>query len=440
MKLALVSLGCPKNQVDADVMCHALVNDGCTTVADIYEADVIIVNTCGFIESAKQEAIENILAACEVKKQNPNAKVIVTGCLAERYKDEIRKEIPEADAVVGIGSNGAIASIVRRVYGGEQLEEYGAKTAMPLGGKRVISTPRHYAYLKIAEGCSNCCHYCAIPLIRGPLRSREIDDIVSEAKFLAGEGVKELIIVAQDITAFGQDKGEVQISALLDELNKLEGIEWIRLLYAYPERITNEFIAAMARNNKVLHYLDVPIQHACDEVLSAMNRKGTKQTVLSALERLRAAMPDITLRTTLITGYPGESVAHFAELCEFVRTQKFDRLGCFAYSEEEGTVAAGLPQLDISVREERADAIMRLQTDIMSQKQRDKIGTLAKAICDGYDDENDLYILRTTADAPEIDAECYVKSKKPLTPGTVYTVSIKDSDVYDLYAELTEEI
>lgn len=440
MKLALISLGCPKNQVDADVMCHDLIACGYTTVADINEADVIIVNTCGFIESAKTEAIENILIACQCKVQNPNVKVIVTGCLAERYQSEIKAEIPEVDAIVGIGSNGAIAAIVYRVCGGEELESYGAKSDMPLGGKRVISTPRHYAYLKIAEGCSNRCHYCAIPLIRGGLRSRSVEDVIGEARFLANEGVRELIIVAQDITAFGDDRNNNEIGTLLDQLNAIDGIEWIRLLYAYPERITDEFINAMVRNNKVLHYLDVPIQHANDEILKAMNRKGTKATVLSAITRLRAAMPDITLRTTLIAGYPGETDAHFDELCTFVKDQQFDRLGCFAFSEEEGTVAATMPNpVDIHTRTMRADAIMRIQTDIMAKKQEGKIGTILKAICDGFDDENDLYTLRSMGDSPEIDAECYANSDVPLEPGKIYTLRIIESDVYDLYGEIVGE-
>ena len=354
MVIALISLGCPKNQVDADVMCHALLERGHTTTADLSEADAIIVNTCGFIESAKQEAIDSILEACSYKEQKPELKVVVTGCLAQRYQHEIVKEIPEVDAVVGLGSNAAICSILERLTGTQPVESYGAKESLPLGGKRVISTPRHYAYLKIAEGCNNRCHYCAIPLIRGPLRSRTIPDIVAEARFLAGEGVKELIVVAQDITAFGADRGRVEIAELLDALNAVEGIEWIRLLYAYPERITDAFIAAMTRNEKVLHYLDVPIQHINSEMLRAMNRRGDRETVLDALTRLRAAMPDITLRTTLITGYPGETQAQFEELCEFVKDYAFDRLGCFAYSEEEGTVAAGLPQLPQELREQRA--------------------------------------------------------------------------------------
>ena len=439
MKIACISLGCPKNQVDLDVMVHILLSAGHETVADLAEADVILVNTCGFIESAKTEAIENILEACAYKQQNPNLKVIVTGCLAERYRSQIEEEIPEVDAVVGCASNKAIDTIVERLFHGEDhLESYGAKKDFPLGGKRVISTPRHYAYLKIAEGCNNRCHYCAIPLIRGPLRSRTIPDIVAEARFLAGEGVKELIVVAQDITAFGADRGRVEIAELLDALNAVEGIEWIRLLYAYPERITDAFIAAMTRNEKVLHYLDVPIQHINSEMLRAMNRRGDRETVLDALTRLRAAMPDITLRTTLITGYPGETQAQFEELCEFVKDYAFDRLGCFAYSEEEGTVAAGLPQLPQELREQRAEAVMNIQANVMARRQEEKVGRTVQVICDGYDDENDLYICRTRADAPDIDAECCVRSETPLEPGAFYRVTIEESDVYDLYGALAE--
>ena len=431
MKIALISLGCPKNQVDADCMAHALLQAGHTTVASVEEAQCVLINTCGFIESAKQEAIDTILEACSHKAQNPALKVVVTGCLAERYQQEIRKEMPEADAVVGIGSNAAIASILERLERGETgIESYGPKAALPLSGKRVISTPRHYAYLKIAEGCSNCCTYCAIPLIRGPLRSRTVESCVAEARWLAGEGVKELIVVAQDITAFGADRGKVEIARLLDELNKVEGIVWIRLLYAYPERITDEFVAAMVRNEKVLHYLDVPIQHIDSDVLRAMNRKGDEGTVRAALEKLRTAMPDITLRTTLIAGFPGETPAQFEKLCAFVRQQNFARLGCFAYSEEEGTKAAQMTQ--------RAEAVMRIQTDHMAARQAALVGTQAQVLCDGWDEENGLWLCRTRADAPDIDAVVCVDGNAALTPGEFYTVRIIDSDVYDLYATLAE--
>lgn len=433
MNLAMISLGCPKNQVDADVMCHALLERGHTTTADLSEADVIIINTCGFIESAKQEAIDNILEACSYKEQNPELKIVVTGCLAQRYQHEIVKEIPEVDAVVGLGSNAAICSILERLTGTGPVESYGVKESLPLGGARVISTPRHYAYIKIAEGCSNRCSYCAIPLIRGPLRSRTIPDIVAEARFLAGEGVKELIVVAQDVTAFGMDRGKAELAPLLDALNAVDGIEWIRLLYAYPERITGEVIDAMTRNEKVLHYLDVPIQHIDSDILRAMNRRGDRETVLSALGRLRAAMPDITLRTTLIAGYPGETEAQFEALCNFVRAYRFDRLGCFAYSEEESTPAALLPQLPTEVREQRAGTVMRIQADIMAEKQAGKVGKTVRVLCDGWDEESGLYLCRTASDAPEIDAVCCVRSEAPIEPGTFLDVQIEESDVYDLY-------
>lgn len=435
MVFALISLGCPKNQVDADVMCRRLLAAGHTTTADLSEADMILVNTCGFIDSAKSEAIENILMACEYKKNNPAVKVVVTGCLAQRYQSQIADEIPEVDGVVGLGSSEAIVTILERIAGGEKVESYGPKTALPLGGERVVSTPRHYAYLKIAEGCNNCCHYCAIPSIRGPLRSRTVEDCVAEARWLAAQGVKELILVAQDVTAFGDDRGENEICRLLDELQPVEGIEWIRMLYAYPERITDEFIAAMVRNSKVLHYIDIPIQHSVTRVLKSMNRKGDEETIRSAVSRLRAAMPDITLRTTLIAGYPGETEEEFAQLQQFVREMKFDRLGCFAYSQEEGTVAAKMEnQLDEDTKQQRADSIMRIQTGIMAEKQAAMVGRTLRVLCDGLDEESGLYLCRSAGDAPDIDGAVCVRSEEPLYPGEFYTVLVEESDEYDLFA------
>ena len=441
MKIACVSLGCPKNQVDLDGMVYTLLAAGHETVAEIADADLVLVNTCGFIESAKTEAIENILEACSYKQQNPNLKVVVTGCLAERYRDQIRAEIPEVDAVVGCASNSIIDQIVGRVAGGEQLETYGPKRDFPLGGKRVIGTPSHYAYLKIAEGCNNRCHYCAIPLIRGPLRSRDMDDCVAEAQWLASEGVKELIVVAQDPTAYGEDWGKPgSICALLDRLNAIDGIEWIRILYAYPERITDDFIAAMKRNQKVLPYLDLPIQHCNDEILHNMNRRSTRAELLEVIGRLRAAIPGITLRTTLIAGFPGETEAQFEELCEFVKEVEFDRLGCFAYSAEENTKAALMEgQLDQETKDRRAEIVMDIQTGIMSRKQAEKVGQTLRVICDGLDDESGLYICRTMADSPEIDGAVCVASEEPLYPGHFYDVKIDQSDLYDLYGQVVSE-
>ena len=441
MKIACVSLGCPKNQVDLDGMVYTLLAAGHETVADIADADMVLVNTCGFIESAKTEAIENILEACSYKQQNPNLKVVVTGCLAERYRDQIRTEIPEVDAVVGCASDGIIDQIVDRVTGGEQLEIYGPKRDFPLGGKRVIGTPAHYAYLKIAEGCNNRCHYCAIPLIRGPLRSRDMDDCVAEARWLASEGVKELIVVAQDPTAYGEDWGKPgSICTLLDRLNAIDGIQWIRILYAYPERITDDFIAAMKRNQKVLPYLDLPIQHCNDEILRNMNRRSTRAELLDVIGRLRAAIPGITLRTTLIAGFPGETEAQFEELCEFVKEVQFDRLGCFAYSAEENTKAALMEgQLDQETKDRRAEIVMDIQTGIMARKQAEKVGQTLRVICDGLDDESGLYICRTMADSPEIDGAVCVASEDPLYPGHFYDVKIDQSDLYDLYGQVVGE-
>ncbi|MDD3429974.1 MAG: 30S ribosomal protein S12 methylthiotransferase RimO [Oscillospiraceae bacterium] len=439
MNIAFISLGCPKNQVDADVLCHSLLAAGHRTVPTVQQADIVIVNTCGFIESAKAESIENILMACAEKKENSCLKVIVTGCLAERYQSELAAEIPEVDAVVGIGSNKDICAIIEEIEkeNAVQVQHYGAKTDLDITQKRVISTPSHYAYLKISEGCNNRCHYCAIPLIRGNLRSRAYEDILKEAQWLAEEGVKELILVAQDYTAYGDDLGENRSAQLLYDLNKIEGIEWIRILYAYPERINDAFVKAMAENDKVVKYLDVPIQHINSRVLQSMNRKGDRNTVITALDKLRAAMPEIVLRTTLIAGYPGETEDEFCELAQFVRDYKFDRLGCFAYSEEENTVAATMPQLDMEIREKRAEIIMNIQSDIMAAKQGAKIGSTQIVLVDEYDDEENTYIGRTAADAPDIDTVVFIEEcESALATGMFVSVQIDECDGYDLFGHL----
>ena len=437
MKIAIISLGCPKNQVDADVFTHALLKEGHETVADPAEADAIIVNTCGFIQSAKEEAIENILLACGYKQTNPALKVIVTGCLAERYKQQIAAEMPEVDAVVGMGSNAALPEILRRVCtpGAGRVESYGPKADMPLGGARIISTPGHYAYLKIAEGCNNRCRYCAIPLIRGPLRSRPMESCVAEARWLAEEGVRELIVVAQDPTAYGEDWGRPgAINDLLDALNAIEGLRWIRVLYAYPERITDDFIRAMVRNRKVVPYLDLPIQHCNDRILAAMNRRGSRAELEDVIRRLRAAIPGLTLRTTLIAGFPGETEEEYAELCDFVRTVRFDRLGCFAYSPEENTPAAAMDgQLAEEVRQRRADHIMEIQAEISAAAMAAKVGQTLPCLCDGVDEETGMYLLRSMGDCPEIDGNVLTPADTPLVPGEFYRVTITDSDTYDLY-------
>ena len=439
MKIALISLGCPKNQVDADVMAHALLEAGHTTVAAVQEADCVLINTCGFIESAKQEAIDSILEACSYKEQKPELKVVVTGCLAQRYQHEIVKEIPEVDAVVGLGSNAAICSILERLTGTQPVESYGAKESLPLGGKRVISTPRHYAYLKIAEGCNNRCHYCAIPLIRGPLRSRTIPDIVAEARFLAGEGVKELIVVAQDITAFGADRGRVEIAELLDALNAVEGIEWIRLHYAYPTGFPDDVIEVMAHEPKICKYLDIPFQHISDAQLKAMKRRHTKADAYRLVERLRAAVPDIALRTTLLVGYPGETEADFAELLQFVDDVRFDRLGVFAYSEEEGTYSALHLKDDVpdEVKRRRVERIMERQKAISLDNNLRRVGRTERVVVDAR--QGDYYVCRTQYDSPEVDQELLIPAGgRRLRRGCFYEARITAAEEYDLYGELTE--
>ena len=426
MKIACISLGCPKNQVDLDVMVHILLSAGHETVADLGEADIILVNTCGFIESAKTEAIENILEACSYKQVNPNLKVVVTGCLAERYRSQIEEEIPEVDAVVGCASNKAIDSIVARLFNGEEhLESYGLKKDFPLGGKRVIGTPAHYAYLKIAEGCNNRCHYCAIPGIRGPLRSREMADCVAEARWLAGEGVKELIIVAQDPTAYGEDWGKPgSICELLDKLNRIDGIQWIRIMYAYPERITDEFIAAMKRNEKVLPYLDLPIQHCNDKVLKAMNRRGDKAELLALFRKLRARIPGLVLRTSLITGLPYEDEAAFEELCEFLQEVRIERAGVFPYSPEEGTPAAKmLNRVDTDEAERRADLVVDVQSRIMDDFNDSRMGGVTEVLCDGFDSQAMMFVGRSYAESPDIDGRIYFTADHAVEAGEFVPVS-----------------
>ncbi len=442
MRFHLVSLGCPKNQWDADVLAKTLLDGGHRQEPNPVKADVVLINTCGFIDSAKEEAIGAILDAAAVRSQyNSKLKIVVTGCLAQRYGEEMLQELPEADAVVDIGANPDILSIVQRVQSGVEKPFHAAalQNRLPLTAPRIITTPGHYAYLKIAEGCSNRCHYCAIPLIRGPLRSRPMEDCLEEARWLAAQGVKELILVAQDITAYGEDLyGEAKLPALLRQLEEVGGIAWIRLLYTYPDRITDALIETMAKSEKILPYLDLPLQHVNTRVLNSMNRPGGRSAVESAVKRLRQGVPGITLRTTFITGYPGETEAEFEELYQFIKETRFDRLGCFAYSEEEGTPAAAMEQVPEEMRRQRVDAIMELQTGIMAEKQKALIGTVQQVICDGPGEEKGVYLCRTKADAPDIDGLCYVKSAVPIAPGAIFPVRITGAELYDLFAEPLE--
>ena len=439
-KVSMVSLGCPKNQVDAEAMLYSLKAAGMEIGVPEAEADAIIVNTCGFIEDAKSEAIENILEAAEYKKDGKCKAVIVTGCLAERYKDDVTAEIPEADVCVGIGSNKDIAKIVKAAIEGKAHNAYGSKEDLDLNAKRILGGYPFTAYLKIADGCDNCCTYCAIPKIRGKMRSRTIEDCVSEAKELAQNGVTELIVVAQDTTAYGEDLyGESKLPELLTELSKIEGLHWIRTLYTYPERITDELLDTIAREEKLVKYLDMPIQHCNGEILKRMNRRGDRQTLTALIERIREKIPNITIRTTLITGFPGETEEQFQELDEFIKEIKFDRLGCFAYSAEEETVAAEMDgQLDAQTKTDRAEHIMETQLLIAREKNEDKIDTDTEVLIEGYDDYIKCYFGRTSTDAPEVDGKIFFLTPKPLVIGEYVTVHINDTLEYDLLGELVE--
>lgn len=434
-RVGMVSLGCPKNQVDAEHMLYDLKKNGFEIVSDAALSDVVIINTCGFIESAKQEAIDTILEFCTLKQEGRIKHVIATGCLAERYRDEMIKEIPELDAVIGIGSNGKLVDIIRQLYSGEKsVCAYGAKTDLSMEGGRIISTEPFYAYLKIAEGCSNCCTYCAIPSIRGKFRSRKIEDIISEAEWLAENGVTELVVVAQDVTRYGEDiYGESALPELLRKLCAIDGFKWIRTLYCYPERITDELLETIAREDKLVKYLDMPIQHCNGEILKNMNRHGDRQTLTSLIGKIRERIPGITLRTTLIAGFPGETEEQFEELCGFVRDMHFERLGCFAFSPEEGTKAFDMPgQVDTEERERRADIIMREQMVISDRLNQSCMNKVFEVVCEGFDRYAECYYGRSACDAPEIDGKIFFDSDRKVRVGEYVKVLADDTLDYDL--------
>ena len=437
-KVAMVSLGCPKNLVDAEKMLACLKNGGLEITPAEADADAIIINTCGFIESAKAEAIENILEAARYKQDGSCKALVVSGCLAERYRDDITEEIPEVDVCVGIGSNSKIAEIVKKAIEGERRNYYGNKTDLDLNGERILGGMPYTAYLKIGDGCDNCCSYCAIPKIRGRMRSRTIEDCVKEAKVLAEGGVTELIVVAQDTTAYGTDLyGETKLHELLTELCKIEGLHWIRTLNTYPEKITDRLLDVIANEEKLVNYLDIPIQHINDDILKKMNRMGDKKSISGVIDKIREKIPDMTLRTTLITGFPSETEEQFSELAEFVKEKRFERLGCFTYSPEEGTAAANMAnQIDEQTKQDRSDNIMEMQTLISASKNVDKIGLITVVLIEGWDDYIKCYFGRAPWDAPEIDGKVFFMAHKPLKIGQYVKVKINDCLDYDLLGEL----
>ena len=427
IKIGMISLGCPKNQVDAEMMLSTLCEAGFEITGEVEGCDVVIINTCGFIGDAKKEAIDTILEVCQLKDEGSVGAVVVTGCLAQRYKDEIMNEIPEVDAVIGIGANADIASVCRDVAESKKVNLFPPKLSLPLEGGRVLTTPPHYAYLKIAEGCSNCCTYCAIPKIRGKFRSREMENIIAEAKSLAENGVKELIVVAQDTTKYGIDLyGELKLAMLLKELCKIDGIEWIRTLYCYPESITDELIDTMASEDKICKYIDIPLQHCDGDVLKRMNRRGDRDSLTALINKLRARIPDITIRTTFIVGFPGETDENFESLSEFADEMKFDRYGCFAYSAEEDTPAAIMEnQIDEDVKIERASIMNSQQQRIFEDKLEALLGKELTVIVDGFDEDEMLYLGRSYMDAPEIDTVVIISSEEELTAGQFVKGTVK---------------
>ncbi len=439
-KVGMVSLGCPKNQMDAELMLAKLEQAGYEITAESGLAEVVIVNTCGFIEDAKRESIDNILEFAQLKKEKQIKRIIVTGCLAERYREELVKELPECDCVLGLGANGDIVEAVERAMNGDTLYSFPPKTEWSLEGDRLQTTPHFFAYLRIADGCDNCCTYCAIPLIRGGLRSRPMENILAEAQKLVADGVKELVVIAQDTTVYGQDiYGEPRLPELLRELCKIADLRWVRLLYAYPEHITDELLAVMASEEKVLPYIDMPLQHASGRVLRAMNRPGDRESLTALVKRMRERVPGITLRTTVMVGFPGETEEDFEELCAFIEDAQFERLGCFAYSAEEGTPAATMEnQVPDEVKNNRRDIVMEQQSRIFDRYNERQIGRTLTVLVESFDKYAECWFGRSVADAPDIDGKVFFMATKRVAPGDFVEVTVTDTMDWDLIGEMCE--
>ncbi len=434
-KVGMISLGCPKNQVDGEALLAKLAAAGYQIVNEIENSDVMIVNTCGFIEDAKREAIDTILEVAQYKEAGVISALVVTGCLAERYQDEILKEMPEVDAVIGIGANADIVKVCDKALCGIQTSNYPNKCYLPIDDERVLSTPSHWAYLKIAEGCDNRCSYCAIPGIRGKFRSRKMESVIEEAKGLVNRGVKEIILIAQDTTKYGQDLyGEYSLDKLLKELVKIDGLEWIRLFYCYPQRITDSLIDVIANEDKVCNYIDIPLQHSDTIVLKNMNRVGDGNDYKALLVKMRKAIPDLALRTTFMVGFPGETDEQFENLCDFVKEMKFDKMGCFTFSPEEDTPAFDMDnQIDEDVKKRRQEVLMNAQYSITEASNKNRVGNVYKVIIDSFADGK--YVGRSYMDSPEIDSGIIFTSREKLNIGDFVNVRITDFDGYDLIGE-----
>ena len=439
--IGFISLGCAKNQVDCERMMYRVQEAGFTVVPDVVGADVVVINTCGFIDSAKTEAIDSILQMAQLKEQGLVGKILVTGCLSQRYQAEILKELTEVDGILGTGSYTEIVPAIQRVLEGDTVSDFASIDTPEQECGRVLTTPEHYAYLKIAEGCDNRCSYCIIPYLRGKYRSRQMDDILYEARTLAASGVKELLVVAQDTSRYGTDFPEHKrlLATLLRELCKIEGIQWIRVHYTYPDEIDDELIDAIAAEPKIVKYLDIPIQHCNSKILKLMNRRGDSAYLQELFRKLRQRIPGLVIRTSVITGLPGEGEAEFEELCQFLMEQRLERVGAFSFSPEEGTPAAEMDFVDAEIAQQRAQQIEMIQSRIMDDYNAAMQGQIVRVLVDGYDEEMEQYYGRTYADSPEIDSRVWIASQDALTEGAFVDIKIDGVADGELSGYLLEE-
>jgi len=439
--IGFISLGCAKNQVDCERMMYRVQEAGHIVQGDVVGADIVIINTCGFIDSAKSEAIDFILQMGQLKQQGLIGKILVTGCLSQRYQQQILDELPEVDGALGTGSYTEVVGAVEALLNGESVFEFGSIDAPEEETGRILTTPEHYAYIKIAEGCDNRCSYCIIPYLRGKFRSRSMDDVLYEARLLAASGIKELIVVAQDTSRYGTDLagGKRLLPELLRQLCQIDGFEWIRVHYVYPDEIDDEFIDVMASEPKIVKYLDIPIQHCNDKILKLMNRRGDGAYLRQLFGKLRSRIPGLVLRTSVITGLPGEGEDEFTELCEFLKEQRLERVGAFPFSPEEGTPAAQMEYPDADVAQQRAQMVETIQSRIMDDYNAAMMGREVKVLVDGFDDEFEQFFGRTYADSPEIDGRVWIASEVALSEGAFVTVCIDSVIDGDLSGYLVEE-
>ena len=439
--IGFISLGCAKNQVDCERMMYRVQEAGHTVKEDIVGSDVVVINTCGFIDSAKTEAIDYILQTAQLKAEGLVGKILVTGCLSQRYQDEILKEMPEVDGILGTGSYTEIVPAIDSLLEEKQVVDFGSIDAPEQETGRVVTTPEHYAFIKIAEGCDNRCAYCIIPYLRGKYRSRQMDDILYEARLLADSGVKELMVVAQDTSRYGTDlPGHKRLlPELLRQLCQIEGLHWIRVHYVYPDEIDDELIEVMATEPKIVKYLDIPLQHCNSKILELMNRRGDSEFIRNLLNKFRARIPGLVIRTSLITGLPGEGEEGFRELCDFLREIRMERVGAFVFSPEEGTPAAEMEHVDTETAQKRAEIIEMLQSEIMDEYNASMIGKALEVLVDGYDEEAEQFYGRTYADSPDIDGKVWIASDEPVREGEFVMVKIDGCREGDLSGYVVEE-